>query len=52
MLACTITFRPYGHLGKRLGLRKLYSGNTVAAPYGNQYAPHSYLGCLPWAVAE
>jgi hypothetical protein len=53
MLTCTITFGPYGHLCKRLGLRKLYSGNAVAAPYGNRYAaPHSYAGCLPWAVAE
>jgi len=52
MLACTITFGPYGHLGKRLGLRKLYSGNAVAAPYGNRHAPHSYAGCLPEVMGE
>jgi len=52
MLTCTITFGPYGHLGKRLGLRTLYSGNTVAAPYGNRHASKSYAGRLPLAVAK
>jgi hypothetical protein len=52
MLTCTITFGPYGHPCKRLGRRKLYSGNAVTAPYGNWYVPQPYAGCLPWAVAE